>query len=92
VLGIGGPLTYTKNDALRKIMADVPHDRILLETDCPYLTPHPHRGKRNEPAYITYVGEVLARLWSMDVSEVTRLTTENAHRTLTLPRFRGIMG
>ncbi len=54
-LGIGGPVTYPANDLLRQAVAAVPLDRLVLETDCPYLTPVPHRGKRNEPAYVALV-------------------------------------
>jgi len=56
-LGIGGPLTFKKNDILRDAVRQIPLDKILFETDCPYLTPVPYRGKRNEPIYVRYVAE-----------------------------------
>ena len=77
-LGIGGPLTFKKNDILRDAVTRIPLERILLETDCPYLTPVPYRGKRNEPAYVRYVAEEIARLKGITSEQVARLTTENA--------------
>ena len=77
-LGIGGPLTFKKNDILRDAVTRIPLERILLETDCPYLTPVPYRGKRNEPAYVCYVAEEIARLKGITSEQVARLTTENA--------------
>jgi TatD DNase family protein len=77
-LGIGGPVTYPANDVLRQAVAAVPLERIVLETDCPYLTPVPHRGKRNEPAYVSLVAEEVARVRGISVNEVARQTTEGA--------------
>jgi TatD DNase family protein len=78
-LGIGGPLTF-KNSKLGERIADVALDRILMETDCPWLTPHPHRGKRNEPAYVALVADRLAELREIAREELERVTTENARR------------
>jgi TatD DNase family protein len=83
-LGIGGPLTYPKNGMLREAVKHVPLDRILLETDCPYLTPVPYRGRRNEPAYVKYVAEEIARLKGIIVEDVARQTTVNAIRVFGL--------
>ena len=77
-LGIGGPITFNKNDAVRNAVADVPLGRIVVETDCPYLTPVPHRGKRNEPSYVRYVAEMIAVVKGVPLEEVERRTTENA--------------
>jgi TatD DNase family protein len=77
-LGVGGPLTYPANEALRDAVRRVPLERIVLETDCPYLTPVPHRGKRNEPAYIELVAAEIARLRGISIDDVARQTTENA--------------
>lgn len=77
-LGIGGPITFPKNTILREAVKQVPLDRILLETDCPYLTPVPYRGRRNEPAYVQYVAEEISRLKGVTVKDVARQTTENA--------------
>ena len=77
-LGIGGPLTFPKNAVLRDAVKHVPLDRILLETDCPYLTPVPYRGRRNEPVYVQYVAEEIAQLKGVSVEDVARQTTENS--------------
>ncbi|MCK4392092.1 TatD family hydrolase, partial [Candidatus Bipolaricaulota bacterium] len=62
----------------REAVKKIPLERILLETDCPYLTPLPHRGKRNEPAYVHYVAEMVAQIKGIPVGEVEKQTTENA--------------
>jgi len=79
-LGIGGPLTFPKNEVLREAVKGMPLDRILVETDCPYLTPVPHRGKRNEPVYVEYVVEALARIKEIPREQVAAATTANAYR------------
>lgn len=83
-LGIGGPLTFPKNGALRDAVKQVPLDRVLLETDCPYLTPVPYRGRRNEPTYVQYVAEEIARLKGITVDDVARQTASNAIRLFDL--------
>ncbi|MDD5264801.1 MAG: TatD family hydrolase, partial [Candidatus Bipolaricaulis sp.] len=77
-LGVGGPLTYPANSALRDAVRRVPLDRILLETDCPYLTPVPHRGKRNEPAYVELVAKTIAELRGAASEAVAESTTRSA--------------
>ncbi len=84
-LGIGGPLTYPANAALRDAVRRVPLGRLVLETDCPYLTPVPHRGKRNEPAYIELVAVEIARLRGISSDEVRQATTENALALFGIP-------
>lgn len=79
-LGLGGILTFKRSDELRATVRDLPRDRILLETDAPYLAPEPYRGKRNEPAYIPHVARILAELWQADTEEVARVTTANFFR------------
>lgn len=79
-LGIGGPLTYPKNETLREVVRSAPLDRILLETDCPYLAPQRWRGKRNEPSYLTAVAEMVAQIKDMPVEDVAAATTANAVR------------
>ena len=79
-LGVDGPITYKKNDALRSIFAAAPADRILIETDAPYLTPQARRGTRNEPAYVRYVAERLAEVRGLPLTEVAAATTANAAR------------
>src|SRR5690606_28587658 len=75
-----GILTFKKSDALREIAKNVPHDRLLVETDAPYLAPVPHRGKRNEPAYVAHTAAVLAETIELSREEVAALTTENFFR------------
>jgi TatD DNase family protein len=79
-LGIGGPITFPRNRNLRMAVRTVPLERILLETDCPYLTPVPYRGRRNEPAYVRYVAEAVAEVKGVAVDEVARQTSENVQR------------
>jgi TatD DNase family protein len=79
-VGIGGPVTY-KNAVERQEMAThLPMDRILIETDAPYLPPQPYRGRRNEPAYTKYIAEKIADLRGMEVAEITGPTAANAAR------------
>ena len=83
-LGLGGTLTY-KNGGVPEAVADVPLDQIVLETDAPFLAPAPHRGKRNEPAYVRLVAERLAALRDLPVEEVARATTAAARVLFALP-------
>ena len=76
-LGFTGPITFKKADETRAIAARVPLDRLLVETDGPFLTPAPHRGKRNEPAYVVEVARCLAGLHQTDIEEMARITTAN---------------
>jgi TatD DNase family protein len=87
-LGIGGVLTY-KNSKLGEVITALPLDRIILETDAPYLTPVPKRGERNESAYIPYICQKIADLRGKSSEEVGRITTENA---LTLFKQHGKRG
>jgi len=80
-ISIPGTVTYSKAAQVREVAAGVPLERLLLETDAPYLAPVPHRGKRNEPAFIKYTALEIARLRQMDFEELGRATSENA-RTL----------
>lgn len=80
-LGIGGSLTYGRKEAVwKEILKAVPRDRIVLETDCPWLSPAPYRGKRNEPARVRVVIEKMAELLGEDPREVERATSDNARR------------
>jgi len=79
-LGVDGPLTYKKNEALRAIFRAAPLDRILIETDAPYLTPQARRGSRNEPAFVQYVAQKLAEVRGSTVEGVAAATTANAAR------------
>lgn len=85
-LGIGGVATF-KNGGLEPVLAQLPRERILLETDAPYLAPVPRRGKRNEPAYLPYVADKVAGVWETSPAEVARLTSANAWQLFDLDRF-----
>lgn len=78
--GIGGVLTFKNAKSLVEVLPHIPLEKLLVETDAPYLTPHPYRGKRNEPAYTRYVVEKIAELLDKDVQEIENLTTKNAKR------------
>jgi len=78
-LGIGGVVTY-KNSGLDKIVSQLSINNLVLETDAPYLTPVPHRGKRNEPAYIAITASKIAELLQISVEEIAKTTTANALR------------
>lgn len=78
--GIGGVLTFKNASKLINVYPKIPHDKLLIETDAPYLTPHPHRGKRNEPSYTTLVAAKMAELSHMSTDEIANISTENAHR------------
>jgi len=84
-LGVDGPVTYPSADDLRALIAQLSLERLLLETDCPYLTPQPRRGQRNEPAFLPYIAEELARVCGVRAGEVARTTTANARRLFGLP-------
>ncbi|HKY85801.1 MAG TPA: TatD family hydrolase, partial [Pseudorhodoplanes sp.] len=75
-----GILTFKNSQNLRDIAAELPADRILVETDAPYLAPNPYRGKRNEPAYVTETAKVLAQTRGVSADEIARQTTENFFR------------
>jgi TatD DNase family protein len=75
-----GILTYNKNDHFRQFAAKLDIDRVLVETDCPFLAPQKYRGKRNEPSYVKQVAETLADCYGISFEEMARITTENAER------------
>ena len=79
-IGLSGPVTFSNARRLREVAEMVPLDRLLVETDCPYLTPEPHRGKRNEPAYVRYVVEAVARARGVSTENTANATTENTRR------------
>lgn len=90
-VSFSGVLTFKKSDELREIAARVPLDRLLVETDAPYLAPVPRRGKRNEPAFVRHTARVLAQVKGVSEEEIARATTENAYRLFTrLPRDAAI--
>lgn len=77
-IGVDGPVTYRNAHQLPAIVRALPLDRLLIETDAPFLTPHPHRGQRNEPAYVRLVAEKIADLKNLSPKEVAQATTANA--------------
>ena len=77
-ISLGGPVTFKNAVKPKEVAAAVPLDKLLIETDCPYLAPHPYRGKRNEPAYVTLVAEEIAKLKEITVEELANTTTSNA--------------
>ncbi|MDQ3856192.1 MAG: TatD family hydrolase [Chloroflexota bacterium] len=79
-VSISGPVTYKKAEALREVAAVVPLDRLLVETDSPFLPPHPHRGRRNEPAYVRLTAEAVASARGVTLEEIAEATTANALR------------
>ena len=85
-LSVGGSLTFSGSSQLRQVVKKLPLACLLLETDAPYLTPVPYRGKRNEPAYVVLVAEALANLKNITVREASKTTTANACRLFGLPK------
>lgn len=77
MISFSGIVTFKKADELRNIARRAPLDHLLIETDCPYLTPAPHRGKRNEPAYVVEVARCLAELQGLEIDQLGHVTTEN---------------
>ena len=79
-LGITGPVTFKKADTLREIVREIPVESLLIETDAPFLTPHPHRGKRNEPSHVRFIAGKIAEIKETSIEEVGQSTSENAER------------
>lgn len=86
-LSFSGVLTFKKADELRQVARAAPLDRLLVETDCPYLAPLPHRGKRNEPAFVVETAAKLAEIKGVTLAEIARITSDNFQR---LFKLRGI--
>lgn len=78
--GIGGVSTFKNAHKLLEVLPLIPKERLLLETDAPYLTPHPHRGTRNEPSYIPLIAQKIAEILGQSIESIARLSTENAYR------------
>lgn len=76
--GIGGVLTFKNAKKLINVLSKIPQDKLLIETDAPYLTPEPFRGKRNEPSYTKYVAVKMGEVLDMEVEKIEELTTQNA--------------
>ncbi len=78
--GVGGVLTFKNSKKLKETVKKLPIDRIVIETDCPYLTPEPYRGKRNEPVYVEYIAQRIAEVKGISYEEVVRITNENTKK------------
>lgn len=78
--GIGGVLTFKNAKKLLEVLPKIPKDKLLIETDAPYLTPHPHRGERNEPYYTTFVAQKMSELLELSLDDIQNLTTNNAKK------------
>jgi len=87
-ISVGGPSTYPKAEKLERVLRAAPRDRVLLETDCPFLSPQKLRGKRNEPSYIPLIAERLAEIWQTSPEEVGTITTANAIKLFALDPSR----
>lgn len=85
-ISFGGPVTFKNARIPKEVLAKVPDDRLLIETDAPYLAPHPHRGKRNESAYVRLVAEAAAEIKGISVEEIGKLTIQNSRDCLGIPR------
>lgn len=85
-ISFGGPVTFKNAKKPKEVAKDIPLEHLLIETDCPYLTPHPFRGKRNEPSYVKYVAAAIAELKEISLEEVARQTTENAKKLFGINR------
>ncbi|CQR47495.1 putative deoxyribonuclease YcfH [Paraliobacillus sp. PM-2] len=83
-ISLGGPVTFKNAKLPKEVAKMVPIDRLLIETDCPFLAPHPNRGKRNEPAYVALVAQQIATLRGISVEEVEQATKKNADRLFRL--------
>ncbi|MEK4094447.1 TatD DNase family protein [Bacillus sp. RC55] len=78
LISLGGPVTFKNAKKPKEVAMEIPLEKLLIETDCPYLTPHPFRGKRNEPSYVKLVAEEIANLKGISYDEVAQVTTKNA--------------
>lgn len=83
-IAIGGVVTFKKAIKMKEVAKEVPLDKLLLETDAPYLTPVPYRGKNNQPAYVKYVAEEIASIRGISFEEVDEITTQNAKKVFSL--------
>jgi TatD DNase family protein len=79
-ISLGGPVTFKNAKKPKEVAESIPMERLLIETDCPYLTPHPYRGKRNEPAYVKLVAEEIAGLKGVSLEDVAEATAKNAKK------------
>ncbi len=88
-ISFSGILTFKNADAVRTVASQMPHDRIIVETDCPYLAPVPHRGRRCEPAHVAHVADKLSEILNLSRAETDRVTTDNFFRLFSRASFDG---
>jgi TatD DNase family protein len=88
-ISFSGIITFRNADDVRAVAARMPLDRVIVETDCPYLAPVPHRGRRCEPAHVVHVADKLAEILGVSRAEADRLTTENFFRLFARAKFEG---
>jgi len=79
-ISLGGPVTFKNAKKPKEVAAEIPLEKLLIETDCPYLTPHPYRGQRNEPGYVKLVAEQIAEIKGISFDEVAQVTSQNAKK------------
>ena len=79
-VSFSGTLTFTNARKVREVAAVLPHEAVIIETDCPYLAPHPHRGKLNHSGYLEYTNRTLSEIFGISEEECARLTEANARR------------
>jgi TatD DNase family protein len=79
-ISLGGPVTFKNAKKPKEVAREIPVDRLLIETDCPYLAPHPYRGQRNEPSYVKLVAEQIAEIKGVTYEEIARATSDNAKK------------
>jgi TatD DNase family protein len=79
-ISLGGPVTFKNAKKPKEVALEIPLDKLLIETDCPYLTPHPYRGQRNEPSYVKLVAEQIAEIRGVTFEEIARVTSDNAKK------------
>ena len=79
-IALGGVVTFKNAQKVRDVAREIPFDKLLLETDAPFLTPEPHRGEENQPAYTKFVAEKIAQIRQINIDELIQITTENAYR------------
>ncbi|HET7578951.1 MAG TPA: TatD family hydrolase [Bacillales bacterium] len=85
-ISFGGPVTFKNAKLPKEVAKEIPLDRLLVETDCPFLSPHPYRGKRNEPARVKLVAEKIAELKEIDLEKLAEITSDNARRLFAINR------
>jgi TatD DNase family protein len=85
-ISLGGPVTFKNAKKPKEVVAEIPLDKLLIETDCPYLAPHPYRGQRNEPSYVKLVAEQIAAIKGVSFEEVADATTQNAKKLFAINR------